>query len=148
MDTKSKEKVLSVTALNEKEDYILAKHINFWSRFHNNLPPDVTFVQRKESQGEDGDDLNEDTEEQFQEIDIKNKKQSTVSASTDEGFEDCLCPDEEDDIFTKSLAVDNLNLQNFLIVSTDRKKKTSDISEIMAYNRIISKTESQVQFLS
>ena len=81
-------------------------------------------------------------------VDIKNKKQSTVSASTDEGFEDCLCPDEEDDIFTKSLAVDNLNLQNFLIVSTDRKKKTSDISEIMAYNRIISKTESQVQFLS
>ena len=146
MDSKTKEKVLSVTTLTENENDILAKHVNFWSRFHNNIPPEVTLVQRQGSQDVDGDDLDDDSEEQFKEIDIKNKKQSTSSASSDEGFEDCLCPDEEEDIFTKSLAVENLNLQNFLIVSTDRKKKTSDISEIMAYNRIISNTESKVYF--
>ena len=139
--------------MTENENETLAKHVNFWSRFHNNLPPEVTLVQRQGSQDVTGDELDDEnlhsveTEEQFQEIDIRPKKKES-SASIDEGFEDCLCPDEEDDIFTKSLAVDNLNLQNFLIVSTDRKKKTSDISEIMAYNRIISKTESQVQFLS
>ena len=146
MDAKFKEKVLSVKTLTEKENDSLAKHVNFWSRFHNNLPPEVTLVQRQGSQDVTGDGLenldSEETEEQFQEIDISPKKES--SASIDEGFEDCLCPDEEDDIFTKSLAVENLNLQNFLIAPADRKKKISDISEIMAYNRIIPKTECKV----
>ena len=144
MDAKFKEKVLSVKNLTENENNSLAKHVNFWSRFHNNLPPEVTLVQRQGSQDVTGDGLeNLETEEQFQEIDILPKKKES-SASIDEGFEDCMCPDEEDDIFTKSLAVENLNLQNFLIVPADRKKKISDISEIMAYNRIIPKTECKV----
>ena len=147
MDAKFKDKVLSVKTLTENENETLAKHVNFWSRFHNNLPSEVTLVQRQGSQDVTGDGLENldsvETEEQFQEIDIRPKKKES-SASIDEGFEDCLCPDEEDDIFTKSLAVENLNLQNFLIVPADRKKKISDISEIMAYNRIIPKTECKV----
>ena len=41
--------------------------------------------------------------------------------------------EEDEDIFTKSLAPEHLDLKNFLTVE-DRKKKISQISEIIAYN--------------
>ena len=65
-------------------------------------------------------------------------------SSADEGFEDCLdCEDDdeeetgaEQDIFTKSMNINNLKLKNFIISTEERSKKISDVSEIMAYNNI------------
>ena len=77
-------------------------------------------------------------EEQEQNIEEDNERKISQTDS-DEGFGDSLSlgyeKDEQDnvDIFTKSMDINNLDLRNFLMTG-DRKKKISDISEIMAFN--------------
>ena len=64
--------------------------------------------------------------------------------TADEGFED----EEDDDdsnIFTKSLAVDKLNLMNFMLVE-DKQKKISDVSQIIAPHNFHSKIKPEVTF--
>ena len=58
--------------------------------------------------------------------------------STD-GMDDDASDESDEDIFTKSLAPNNLNLKNFLDIkgtelNVRRVKKISDISEIYAFN--------------
>ena len=142
--------LISVTSLEKDHEVaMLGQYQNFWSRFHNtraslDLPPlriDKT-VTRNDKDDEDGVDEEEEQEEN-EERDSDRKVSQTES---DEGFGDSLSlgfemeEEEKDkvDIFTKSLDIDNLDLRNFLIVG-DRKKKISDISEIIAYNRELRK---------
>ena len=52
--------------------------------------------------------------------------------------------DNDEDIFTKSLAPYNLNLKNFLDIkgtefNSSRTKKISDVSEIFAFNLFVDK---------
>ena len=149
--------LISVTSLEKDHEVaMLGQYQNFWSRFHNtraslDLPPlrsDKT-VTRNDKDDEDGVDEEEDGVDEEEEQEEKEESDSDRKVSpteSDEGFGDSLSlgfemeEEEKDkvDIFTKSLDIDNLDLRNFLIVG-DRKKKISDISEIIAYNRELRK---------
>ena len=149
--------LISVTSLEKDHEVaMLGQYQNFWSRFHNtraslDLPPlrtDKT-VTRNVKDDEDGVDEEEDgvdEEEEQEENEESDSDRKVSQTESDEGFGDSLSlgfemeEEEKDkvDIFTKSLDIDNLDLRNFLIVG-DRKKKISDISEIIAYNRELRK---------
>ena len=106
-------------------------------------------VTRNVKDDEDGVDEEEDgvdEEEEQEENEESDSDRKVSQTESDEGFGDSISlgfemeEEEKDkvDIFTKSLDIDNLDLRNFLIVG-DRKKKISDISEIIAYNRELRK---------
>ena len=147
--------LISVTSLEKNHEVaVLGQYNNFWSRFHNtrasmDLPPlrvaDKT-ADDTENVKDDKDvaiDEDEEKEEKKSEEDNERKVSQTES---DEGFGDSLSlgfeKEEQDqdnvDIFTKSMDIDNLDLRNFLMVG-DRKKKISDISEIIAFNNELRK---------
>ena len=132
---------------------------NFWSRFHNaraslDLPP-LRATERSSLVITQTASVLDTSETETSEEDNSNDNEYTdVECPMDESFESnktvdtCLDSDEEDhdeDIFTKSLAIENLNLRNFLMVG-DRKKKISDISEIIAFNNHQAQFVSQVEY--
>ena len=132
---------------------------NFWSRFHNaraslDLPP-LRSTERSSLVITETASVNDTSETETSEEDNSNDNEYTdVECPMDESFESnktvdtCVGSDEEDhdeDIFTKSLAIENLNLRNFLMVG-DRKKKISDISEIIAFNNHQAQFVSQVEY--
>ena len=147
--------LISVTSLEKNHEVAMLgqyNNNNFWSRFHNTrasmgLPP-LRTIDRTTDDNENvkhdeevAIDEHEDKEEKKTEEDNERKVSQTES---DEGFGDSLSlgfeKEEQDnvDIFTKSLDIDNLDLKNFLMVG-DRKKKISDISEIIAFNNELRK---------
>ena len=132
---------------------------NFWSRFHNaraslDLPP-LRSTERSSLVITETASVLDTSETETSEEDNSNDNEYTdVECPMDESFESnktvdtCIGSDEEDhdeDIFTKSLAIENLNLRNFLMVG-DRKKKISDISEIIAFNNHQAQFVSQVEY--
>ena len=132
---------------------------NFWSRFHNaraslDLPP-LRATERSSLVITQTASVLDTSETETSEEDNSNDNEYTdVECPMDESFESnktvdtCVGSDEEDhdeDIFTKSLAIENLNLRNFLMVG-DRKKKISDISEIIAFNNHQAQFVSQVEY--
>ena len=146
--------LISVTSLEKNHEVaVLGQYNNFWSRFHNtrasmDLPPLRVLEKTSSDTGKDNDDkeaVMDKHEEQEQNIEEENERKISQTDS-DEGFGDSLSlgfekeEQEHDnvDIFTKSMDINNLDLRNFLMVG-DRKKKISDISEIMAFNNDLRK---------
>ena len=146
--------LISVTSLEKNyEVAMLGQYNNFWSRFHNtrasmDLPPLRVLEKTSNDTRNDKNDKEavvDKHEEQEQSIEEENKRKISQTDS-DEGFGDSLSlgfekeEQEHDnvDIFTKSMDINNLDLRNFLMVG-DRKKKISDISEIMAFNNDLRK---------
>ena len=146
--------LISVTSLEKNHEVaMLGQYNNFWSRFHNtrasmDLPPLRVLGKTSNDTGNDKDDneaVVDKHEEQEQNIEEDNERKISQTDS-DEGFGDSLSlgfekeEQEHDnvDIFTKSMDINNLDLRNFLMVG-DRKKKISDISEIMAFNNDLRK---------
>ena len=139
--------LISVASLEKNHEVaMLGQYNNFWSRFHNtrasmDLPPLKVLEKASDDLENNKDDLEavvDKHEEQEQNIKEDNERKISQTDS-DEGFGDSLSlgyeKDEQDnvDIFTKSMDINNLDLRNFLMTG-DRKKKISDISEIMAFN--------------
>ena len=123
--------VLSASSLEAGDtiDNIDKDKMFLWSRFHQDYQYNNNHTLKSEnSAGEEAsaedterDSMEEDGEMEQEEEDI-----------SEPGQKEDIEADEED-IFTKSLAPENLDLKNFLIVE-DRRKKISQISEIIAYN--------------
>ena len=117
---------------------------NFWSRFHKNFPQYSTNNSHEVKTTVSEDNYEEDDESDEEEQQRPSPVIKISVSSADEGFEDCLdCEDDdeeetgaEQDIFTKSMNINNLKLKNFIINTEERSKKISDVSEIMAYNNI------------
>ena len=97
-----------------------------WSRFHHDYQhnPHLKSQSSADTEGDTEEKEQAQTEETQPEIE---DQEDDISDDNEDLVED------EEDIFTKSLAPENLDLKNFLSVE-DRKKKISQISEIIAYN--------------
>ena len=145
--------VLSASSLEGGNGNIEPEKRVVWSRFHHqyqhqhSINHHLTDLNSPESQDEENSEQADQgsqgsesgTEDQEITSESENNEdkedQEITSESEDnedkEDHEDFL--EEDEDIFTKSLAPEHLDLKNFLIVE-DRKKKISQISEIIAYN--------------
>ena len=71
---------------------------------------------------------------------------SNPTGNSTDIMDDDASDESEEDIFTKSLAPNNLNLKNFLDIkgtelNVSRVKKISDISEIYAFNTLQEKVK-------
>ena len=118
-----------------------------WSRFHHDYQRQHSInhhlrdLNSPESQDEeeteqaDQGSQGSQTETEDQEITSESEDNENNDDNEDnedkEDDEDFV--EDDEDIFTKSLAPEHLDLKNFLTVE-DRKKKISQISEIIAYN--------------
>ena len=151
--------LISVTSLEKNHEVAMLGQYNnnFWSRFHNtrasmDLPP-LRTIGKTSDDNDNDENVKHDEEVTIDEDEDKEKKKTeednerkVSQTESDEGFGDSLSlgfekeEQEQDnvDIFTKSLDIDNLDLKNFLMVG-DRKKKISDISEIIAFNNELRK---------
>lgn len=122
--------VLSASSL-EAGDGIDRDKRFLWSRFHQDYQYNNN--NKLKSQNSAGEEvLTEDSDKDLTEEEVENdqEEEDTSEPGSPEN-EDIEA--EEEDIFTKSLAPEHLDLKNFLIVE-DRRKKISQISEIIAFN--------------
>ena len=129
--------VLSASSLEAASSLNIKRDKSFlWSRFHQDYQHNPN--QQLKSQSSAGSEDTEDTEE-TKDTEDREDREREENASDDqeenesEQGQDQDVSEEEEDIFTKSLAPEHLDLKNFLTVA-DRKKKISQISEIIAYN--------------
>ena len=129
--------VLSASSLEAASSLNINRDKSFlWSRFHQDYQHNPN--QQLKSQSSAGSEDTEDTEE-TKDTEDREDREREENASDDqeenesEQGQDQDVSEEEEDIFTKSLAPEHLDLKNFLTVA-DRKKKISQISEIIAYN--------------
>ena len=119
--------VLSASSL-EAGDSIDRDKRFLWSRFHQDYQYNNN--NKLKSQNSAGEEvLTEDSDRDLTEEEAEIEQEEEEPGSPEN--EDIEA--EEEDIFTKSLAPEHLDLKNFLIVE-DRRKKISQISEIIAYN--------------
>ena len=146
--------LISVTSLEKNHEVaMLGQYNNFWSRFHNtrasmDLPPLRVLEKTSNDTGNDKNDKEAviDKNEENEDDKMEDNERKISQTDSDEGFGDSLSlgfekeEQEQDnvDIFTKSMDINNLDLRNFLMVG-DRKKKISDISEIIAFNNELRK---------
>ena len=119
--------VLSASSL-EAGDSIDRDKRFLWSRFHQDYQYNNN--NKLKSQNSAGEEvLTEDSDRDLTEEEAEIEQEEEEPGSPEN--EDIEA--EEEDIFTKSLAPEHLDLKNFLIVE-DKRKKISQISEIIAYN--------------
>ena len=145
--------VLSASSLEGGNGNIEPEKRVVWSRFHHhyqhqhNINHHFTDMNSPESQDEENTEQadqgsqgsesgTEDQEITSESENNEDKEDQEITSECEdnedkEDHEDFL--EEDEDIFTKSLAPEHLDLKNFLTVE-DRKKKISQISEIIAYN--------------
>ena len=129
--------VLSASSLEAASSLNINRDKSFlWSRFHQDYQHNPN--QQLKSQSSAGSEDTEDTEETKDTEDREDREREENTCDDQEENEseqgqDQDVSEEEEDIFTKSLAPEHLDLKNFLTVA-DRKKKISQISEIIAYN--------------
>ena len=139
--------VLSASSLEAASSLNINRDKSFlWSRFHQDYQHNPNQQLKTQSSAgsedtEDTEETKEDTEDLEETKDTEDREdiEREENASDDqeenesEQGHDQDVSEEEEDIFTKSLAPEHLDLKNFLTVA-DRKKKISQISEIIAYN--------------
>ena len=119
--------VLSASSL-EAGDSIDRDKRFLWSRFHQDYQYNNN--NKLKSQNSAGEEvLTEDSDRDLTEEEAEIEQEEEEPGSPEN--EDIEA--EEEDIFTKSLAPEHLDSKNFLIVE-DKRKKISQISEIIAYN--------------
>ena len=129
--------VLSASSLEAASSLNINRDKSFlWSRFHQDYQHNPN--QQLKTQSSAGSEDTEDTEETKDTEDREDREREENTCDDQEENEseqgqDQDVSEEEEDIFTKSLAPEHLDLKNFLTVA-DRKKKISQISEIIAYN--------------
>ena len=129
--------VLSASSLEAASSLNINRDKSFlWSRFHQDYQHNPN--QQLKTQSSAGSEDTEDTEETKDTEDKEDREREENASDVQEENEseqghDQDVSEEEEDIFTKSLAPEHLDLKNFLTVA-DRKKKISQISEIIAYN--------------
>ena len=106
-----------------------------WSRFHQGYQHQHHITNHIYSGQSQDEETTEQTDQGSLGSQPESEDQGIISESEDnedkEDHEDFV-EEDEDDIFTKSLAPEHLDLKNFLTVE-DRKKKISQISEIIAH---------------
>ena len=119
--------VLSASSL-EAGDSIDRDKRFLWSRFHQDYQyNNNNKLKSQNSAGEEVSTEDSDRDLTEEEAEIEQEEEEPGSPENED------IEAEEEDIFTKSLAPEHLDLKNFLIVE-DRRKKISQISEIIAYN--------------
>ena len=127
--------VLSASSLEAASSLNINRDKSFlWSRFHQDYQHNPN--QQLKSQSSAGSEDTEDTEETKEDREDREREENASDDQEEnesEQGQDQDVSEEEEDIFTKSLAPEHLDLKNFLTVA-DRKKKISQISEIIAYN--------------
>ena len=129
--------VLSASSLEAASSLNINRDKSFlWSRFHQDYQhnPNQQLKTQSSAGSEDTEDTEEtkDTEDR-EDIEREENASDDQEENESEQGQDQDVSEEEEDIFTKSLAPEHLDLKNFLTVA-DRKKKISQISEIIAYN--------------
>ena len=115
--------VISVSSLEGGNGNIEPEKSVVWSRFHQDYQH-----QHNTNHNLNTGQTDEGSESETEDQDIKSQSEDNEDKEDHEDF-----VDDDEDIFTKSLAPEHLDLKNFLTVE-DRKKKISEISEIIAYN--------------
>ena len=111
--------VISASSLEGSNGHIEPEKSVVWSRFHQDYQPQYNTGQT---------DQRSPAEAETEDQDITSESEDNADKEDHEDF-----IEDEEDIFTKSLAPEHLDLKNFLTVE-ERKKKISQISEIIAYN--------------
>ena len=127
--------VISVSSLEGGNGNIEPEKSVMWSRFHHGYHQHQTNINHHlnstsgSGQYQDEEtDLGSQPDTEDQEI-----SESEDNEDNEDNEDQGDFVEDDEDIFTKSLAPEHLDLKNFLTVE-DRKKKISEISEIIAYN--------------
>ena len=129
--------VISASSLEGGNGNILPEKSVMWSRFHHgyqhqhNINHHLNSGQSQDEETDQGSQGSQGSQPETEDQEIISETSESEDNEDNEDQGDFV--EDDEDIFTKSLAPEHLDLKNFLTLE-DRNKKISQISEIIAYN--------------